>query len=129
MSEQKQYLSQEQLEQLRSMLLDKRRELMASLNELRTEADDVNRMEGQGGGLSSVPTHPADMGSSTRDREMTMELLIDSERQLQEVDEALVRMDNGTFGWCLGTGEPIGYERLKARPWAKYSLQYAKEVE
>jgi RNA polymerase-binding transcription factor DksA len=129
MADKEQYLSGLQLGELRKLLLDKRRELLESLGLLRDEVDDENRMEGKGGGLSSVPTHPADMGASTRDREMSMELLTDQERQLQDVEDALARLEHGEYGYCVATGEKIGYERLKARPWAKYSLNYAKQIE
>ena len=38
-------------------------------------------------------------------------------------------MSEGTYGLCEGTGEPIGYSRLKLRPWARYSVEYQEELE
>ena len=53
-----------------------------------------------------------------------------SERALlKEIDEALDRIKNNTFGICLGTGQPIGKPRLMARPWAKFCIDYARQVE
>jgi DnaK suppressor protein len=124
-----QHLTDEQMAELHELLLDKRRSLLESVDQLRADLADENEQKGKGGGLSSSPTHPAAISDDTRDREMTMELLVDEDRQLQEVDEAIARMENGTYGFCMGTGEPIKFERLRARPWAKYSLEYAKKVE
>jgi len=41
----------------------------------------------------------------------------------------LDRMDNGTYGICLATGAQIGIDRLRARPWAKYCIEYARTLE
>ena len=49
-----------------------------------------------------------------RDRERKM---------LHKIDEAIARIDNGSFGWCEETGEPIGLPRLLARPTAIYSIE------
>jgi RNA polymerase-binding transcription factor DksA len=48
---------------------------------------------------------------------------------LREIDEALERIQNGTYGVCLGTGKRIDKRRLLAIPWAKYSIEYAKLME
>jgi RNA polymerase-binding transcription factor DksA len=76
-----------------------------------------------------MPTHPADIGTDNFEQEFTLGLL-ESERQLlKEIDEALERIKNNTFGICLGTGKFIGKARLEARPWAKYCIDYAKQME
>jgi len=48
---------------------------------------------------------------------------------LREIDEAMERIKDGTYGICLGTGKPINKRRLMAIPWAKYSIEYARLVE
>ena len=48
---------------------------------------------------------------------------------LREVERALEKIKDGTFGYCEGTGEPIGYARLKLRPWTRYSVTYKEELE
>lgn len=48
---------------------------------------------------------------------------------LREVDRTLAKFDRKEYGLCEGTEEPIGYPRLKARPWARYSIDYAEEKE
>jgi len=81
------------------------------------------------GDLSNMPIHMADLGSDNFEQEFTLGL-IESERQiLREIDEALARIENGTYGICLATGRPISKARLKAKPWAKYCIEYAKRLE
>ncbi len=56
--------------------------------------------------------------------------LMDSERKLlREIDEALERIENKTYGICIGTGKPIRKARLEAQPWAKYSVEFARKLE
>ena len=47
----------------------------------------------------------------------------------REIDRALAKMTEATYGLCEGTGEPIGYSRLKLRPWARFSVEYQEELE
>jgi DnaK suppressor protein len=55
---------------------------------------------------------------------------MDSERKLLgEIDDALNRIANGTYGICEGTGKPITKARLEAQPWARYSIEYARMLE
>jgi len=55
---------------------------------------------------------------------------MDSERKLiVEIDDALDRIENGTYGICEGTGQPIPKERLEAIPWARYCTVYASLLE
>ncbi len=66
---------------------------------------------------------PSDRASLEEDH--TLELRVrDRERKLlHKIDEALARIDNGTYGWCEETGEPIGVARLLARPTATLSVE------
>ena len=76
------------------------------------------------GDMSSMPIHMADIGTDNYEQEFTLGL-IESERAiLQEIEDALHRMVDKTYGLCVGTGMPIGKKRLRANPWAKYSYEY-----
>lgn len=82
----------------------------------------------------AVPTesHLADdMDQASRDQEMGfMLLLAGKEANLNaELEAALKRMDNGTYGLCEGTDEPIGFRRLEARPWTRTSVGYQEQLE
>jgi RNA polymerase-binding transcription factor DksA len=71
----------------------------------------------------------ADVGTDNFEQEFTLGL-IESERQfLRDIQEALIRVDEGTFGICLGTGKPIPRVRLEAVPWAKYTIEYSRLLE
>lgn len=117
-------LTPEEIEQFRQMLLEKRAQILGDVTTMHNEALNKNRQDAAGD-LSSMPIHMADLGSDNYELEFTLSL-IDGERQvLREIDEALERIRAGTYGICLGTGKPIGKARLKAKPWAKYSYEYA----
>jgi RNA polymerase-binding protein DksA len=120
--------SKSELEVFRQMLLDKRRALVGDMNGIEAEALRTNRQDGSGD-LSNMPTHPADIGTDNFEQEFTLGLLESERTLLGEINGALERIENNTFGVCLGTGQPIGVARLKARPWSKYCIEYAKLLE
>jgi DnaK suppressor protein len=72
-----------------------------------------------------------EMDCASRDQEQAYLLrLADKERKLlQEVVDALARIQSDTYGLCEGSGEPIGFRRLEARPWARYSIAYKEMLE
>lgn len=110
------------------MLLKKRRSLLGDLNGLAAEMI-ASSVRHPSGAPSSVSDHPADFGSDCHEMEMTAGLLASERVLLREIDEALDRIESGTYGICLGTGRPIGKARLRARPWAKYCIEYARQIE
>lgn len=121
-------LTRAELKEMRTLLLEKRRELVGDMNGMESGSRYGGR-EGGPGNLSTVPTHQADVGSDNYEQEFTLGLLESERTLLKEIHEALERIDEGTFGICLGTGQPIGIPRLKARPWAKYCIEYARMIE
>jgi len=121
-------LSKSELNEFRQMLLEKRRALVGDMTGMAAEALRTNRQEGTGN-LSKIPTHDADVGTDNFEQEFTLGLLESERALLSEIDEALDRISKGTYGICLGTGQAIPKARLRARPWAKYCIEYAKMVE
>jgi DnaK suppressor protein len=121
-------LSKPELKEFRQMLLDKRRALLGDMTHMEAEALRTNRQEGTGD-LSKIPTHDADVGTDNFEQEFTLGLLESERTLLVEINEALERIDKGTYGICLGTGLAIGKARLRARPWAKYCIEYARMIE
>ena len=121
-------LTKSQLKSFRQLLLDKRRDLVGDMNGIQAEALRSGE-HSIGSDLSNMPTHPADIGTDNYEHEFTLGLLESERTLLKEIDEALERVESGTFGICLGTGEPIALPRLKARPWAKYGIEYARLLE
>jgi DnaK suppressor protein len=83
---------------------------------------------------AALPTesHLADeMDLASRDQDMGFALLLAGKDQSlsAEVEAALKRMDDGSYGLCEGTDEPIGFRRLEARPWTRYSVGYQEQLE
>ncbi len=76
-----------------------------------------------------MPIHMADIGTDNYEQEFALGLM-DSERKLlREIDDALQRIEEGTYGICEGTGKSISKARLNAQPWARYCVEYARIVE
>ncbi|HEY3281687.1 MAG TPA: TraR/DksA C4-type zinc finger protein [Armatimonadota bacterium] len=81
------------------------------------------------GELTAYDNHPADVATSTfeRERDLTLERnLVDV---LQRIDVALERVEAGTYGACAECGKPIPAPRLEALPWANYCLDCQARVE
>ena len=121
----KSHLTAAQLRKFRSMLLAKRRELVGDMTGIEAEALGADRQEVKG----DISDHPADAGTDNFEQEFSLGLLESERILLGEIDEALGRIEQKIYGICLGTGRPIGTARLKARPWAKYCIEYARMVE
>ncbi len=107
------------------MLLLKRAQLAGDVNTLR----EITRQRGEAGNLSHMPLHMADIGSDNFEQEFTFGLIQSERALLGEINEALQRIENGTYGICAATGKPISKARLKAKPWAKYCYEYELELE
>jgi RNA polymerase-binding protein DksA len=118
-------LTPKELEHYRDLLLEKRRELVGDMYSMESEA---LRTSG-GTNLSSLPLHMADMGTDNYEQEFTLGLVEKDRGLLREINAALAKIQNGTYGICEGTGKPIGKPRLEAQPWAKYSIEYARMLE
>lgn len=81
------------------------------------------------GDLSSYGQHMADAGTDTFDRDFALSLLSSEQDALFEIEEAIQRIINGTYGICEITGVSISKERLKAVPFTRYSLEGQKQLE
>ena len=114
-----------ELEYYRSLLLAKRRELVGDMSSMEREA----LRSASGSNLSNLPIHMADMGTDNYEQEFTLGLVEKDRQLLREINAALAKIQNGTYGICEGTGKPISKPRLEAQPWAKYSIEYARELE
>ena len=114
-------------QQARQWLTAERDRLEGLASRSRAEADpnNVSASEVQG----SLGQHPADMGT---ERETQMEgdgLADDAERQRDELDAAIARIDDGSWGTCVVCGRAIDDERLEARPQALRCREHQEEYE
>jgi RNA polymerase-binding protein DksA len=121
-------LTASELNKFKSILLEKRKDLIGNVNEMQDEALKKSRLDASGD-LSSMPIHMADIGSDTYEQEFSLGLM-DSERKLlTAINEALDRIADKSYGICKATGKPISKARLEAMPWARYSVDFARKVE
>lgn len=121
-------LTKQEIAFFRELLLQKSREIMGDVNSIENDALKKSRLDAAGD-LSSMPIHMADMGTDNFEQEFALGLM-DSERKLlAEIHQALVRINEGVYGICVGTNKSISKARLKANPWAKYCIEYATMVE
>jgi RNA polymerase-binding transcription factor DksA len=91
---------------------------------LHDETEDDSTAE-----LSHLAQHPADTGSETFEREKDFSILEQVEAELGDVERALVRLDDGTYGTCQACGDPIADERLAAMPATRFCLSHQAEAE
>lgn len=117
-------LSKKELEKYREILLAKRAELVGDISNIEDEALRQNS-----GSLSSLPQHMAEQGSDTFEQSISLDLAQVDRNLIREIDEALQRIDQGTYGVCLRTGQRISAERLAEIPWAKYSIEAQRDLE
>jgi DnaK suppressor protein len=108
-----QYMSREQLDHFRTILQSWKRDLMREVD--RT----VSHMKDE------AANFPDPNDRATQEEEFSLELRTrDRERKLiRKIEEALERIEDGSYGYCLETGEEIGIKRLEARPVATLSLE------
>ncbi len=108
-----QYMGREQLDHFRTILQTWKRDLMEEVDRTMTHMKDE----------AANPPDPNDR--ATLESEFALELRTrDRERKLiRKIEEALKRIDDGSYGYCLETGEPIGVKRLEARPVATLCIE------
>jgi DnaK suppressor protein len=116
------------VEHFQQLLLEKRREIIGSVVEMEDEILRKSRLDASGD-LSSMPIHMADIGSDNYEQEFALELMDSERKMLLEINDALQRIKDGTYGICEGTEKPINRARLEAQPWAKYCVEYANMLE
>jgi RNA polymerase-binding protein DksA len=107
----------------RDALLTERARVEAALDNLRNEnAGSVEEETGE----ETSDQHLADTATAMHDRELDYGLTENEEELLQSIDDALQRIEDGTYGVCSNCGKPIGEERLEALPWTNLCIDCAK---
>jgi RNA polymerase-binding transcription factor DksA len=110
------------------LLLDLRRHLTAGI-ELHSEETLKRSSKDDSGDLSSYGQHQADSGTDTFDRDFALSLVSSEQEALGEIEAAIKRIKDGTYGICEVTQEPIAKDRLLAVPFTRYSASAQKELE
>jgi RNA polymerase-binding transcription factor DksA len=107
-------------EEARKRLEAEKARVSGLINELHTGIDD--EAESDDSELSDYDQHPADSASDTFEREKDLGILDDLEAELAEIEAAIERIENGTYGVDEVTGEPIDPDRLDAIPVARTNM-------
>lgn len=115
-------LTPEQIDELRTQLRSERLRILGNIEALHqefgssiTESTDENGLE----------THLGDQGTMTFLRERDLSIEAHEEELLEEIDAALKRIEDGTYGTCEVDGTPIDFDRLQALPWARTHVKHA----
>lgn len=104
--------------------------IKAQINgDIRSMANESEGDQNDKGDLSGHAMHMADVATDMYDREFNLSLASNDREILQKVDAALARIEKGTFGFCLKSGKRIPEPRLKAIPYAEYSLEVQEEMD
>ncbi|MEO5721280.1 MAG: TraR/DksA C4-type zinc finger protein [Chthoniobacterales bacterium] len=92
-------------------------------------AKDNLRSRAEGSEASAFGMHQADAGSDAYDRDFALSLLSQEQDALYEIDQALKRIDLGTYGVCEMSGKPISHARLDAIPFARFTVECQSQLE
>ncbi|MFN2542492.1 MAG: TraR/DksA family transcriptional regulator [Chthoniobacterales bacterium] len=92
-------------------------------------AQDTLRARAEGSEASAFGMHQADAGSDAYDRDFALSLLSQEQDALYEIDEALKRIDLGTYGVCEMSGKAIPRARLEAIPFARFTVECQSQLE
>ncbi|HEU5288489.1 MAG TPA: TraR/DksA C4-type zinc finger protein [Candidatus Limnocylindria bacterium] len=109
----------------RERLRTLREEFTATVDAIRTRLTDSQRESG--GDISLADQHPADVATETADRELDTSRGAMFEARIRQIDDALERLEAGTYGTCLVCGQPIPDERLEAIPDTPYCVKDAEK--
>ena len=112
------------IDRFRTQLEQMRDALRAELDALQHESANVDQNEGYG-----VKNHPAEDASELFLRQRNLAVASDLQAELYDVERALERVAQGTYGVCQVCGEPINPERLEARPAATFCIRHQRERE
>jgi len=110
----------------KSKLLQLRDNLLDSMTGI---SRDTLRSHAEGSEASAFGMHQADAGSDAYDRDFALSLLSQEQDALYEIEEALKRVDAGTYGVCEMSGRPIPDARLEAIPFARLTVECQTQIE
>lgn len=120
-------MTKAEIDAYRQTLVKLRDRLNGDVSSLTSEA--LGNRGGDGGGLSGTPIHMADLGTDAFEQENTLNLLANEQSQLEEIRDALDRIQQGSYGRCEECETAIPKARLKEVPYARYCVACARKQE
>ncbi len=121
-------LTPDDLKYFEQRLLGERARITREIGHIESTLLKVNPRDAAGE-LSGYSYHMADAGTDSMEREKAFDIASKEGRLLLEIDDALRRVYNGTYGVCEVSGKPISRARLEALPWARLSLEEQEKLE
>lgn len=118
----------EKFKRFYKLLIDLRTHLTAGI-ELHSEETLKRSSKDDSGDLSSYGQHMADAGTDTFDRDFALSLVSSEQEALSEIDAAIKRIHDGSYGVCEASGKPISKDRLLAVPFTRYTAEAQKDIE
>jgi DnaK suppressor protein len=112
-------LTKKQVETLYDLLIQERERVTAGMGNHLSEAIGDN----------DPLADEMDMAQRHSEQAYLMRFADKERKLLSEIAHALTKFEDGEYGLCEGTGEPISYRRLELRPWTRYSVEYKEQVE
>lgn len=117
-------MTKAKLDAYKQALLTLRDRLNGDISQLSNEALKENS-----GNLSNMPIHMADVGSDAYDQEFTLSLLANEEKAMEQIADALDRIEEGTYGKCEECQHDIPKARLDAVPYTRHCVECARKLE
>lgn len=115
----------QELEYFKSLLLEKRKEAEKELDAIDRNITNLN--EADDDDSSSITHHMGDVGSDVEEQNLNYQLKERTQKFIEEIDDALERIKNGTYGICQATGKTISKGRLESVPHTRYSIAAKEE--
>ncbi|MFN1834154.1 TraR/DksA family transcriptional regulator [Balneola sp. MJW-20] len=116
--------SEDQLIYFKNLLLDKREEAVHEIEKLNESMADISADEDEYSSATSAQLD--DISADAEERQLNYKLQERTRSYIKQIDAALERIKNGSYGICLATGKAIPEERLKIVPHTRYSLEAKK---
>ena len=99
------------------------------LDQMQSVAQDSLRSRSENNEASAVGQHQADAGSDAYEKDFALSLLSQEQDALYEIEEALKRLEVGTYGVCEMSNKPIPHARLEAIPFARFTVECQQQLE
>jgi DnaK suppressor protein len=115
-------------EKYRKVLLEEKEKILQQINNLSEDTLSSSQRDSSGD-LSGYSMHMADVGTDNFQRELALGLVSNEQQVLYRIEEALKRIDQGTYGKCEVCGESIKDSRLKALPFATMCISCKEKEE
>ncbi|MCI0342968.1 MAG: TraR/DksA family transcriptional regulator [Planctomycetales bacterium] len=121
-------MKKSEAQKFKKVLIDRRKLILGDIGNMEAETLRKNRQDATGD-LSTMPLHMADVSGDNYEQELTLGLIEAEQAEVRDIDAALKRIEDGTFGECENCNDPIKPARLKAIPHARLCVDCKRKEE